>query len=483
MTTKSKKFYVTTPIYYVNDVPHVGTAYCIVCSDIIARWHRLLGDDVFFLTGLDENSVKTYKAAKKFGKETRADIQKYTDQMAKKWQEVWKKLKIEYDGFIRTSEPRHKKVVLQFFNKVSKKGDIYKGKYKGLYCEGCEAFITEKELVNGLCPFHKKKPVKLEEENYFFNLKKYRNRILKYIEKNKNFIRPESKRKEVISFLKSGLKNISISRPDYGWGINLPSDKNQVFWVWFDALLNYISGSRDWPADLHIIGKDILRFHAVIWPAMLFSAEYKMPREIFAHGFLTVNGQKISKSLGNAISPSYLVEKYCADSVRYYFCRNFVFGEDGDFSEKVLVERNNNELANKFGNLVSRVTGLAEKIGLEKTENKLIKKLKLEKIEKNFESYKFDKALNEIFAFIDICNEYVQKNKLWESHDKKRLYELVDSIKAITILLWPVIPSASEKIAKNLGFEINLKNLKKSLNIRKVKKSEILFKKIKYKNI
>jgi len=482
MARKKKKFYVTTPIYYVNDVPHVGTAYCIVSSDIISRWHRLLGEDVFFLTGLDENSVKTYKAAQKLGKGTRTDIQKYTDDMAKKWREVWEKLRIEYNGFIRTSEARHKKVVLQFFNEVNKKGDIYKGKYKGLYCEGCEAFITEKELVNGLCPFHKTKPVKLEEENYFFKLKKYQNQVLKYIEKNKDFIKPESKRKEIISFLKSGLKDISISRPDYGWGINLPVDKNQVFWVWFDALLNYISGSKSWPADLHIIGKDILRFHAVIWPAMLLSAGYELPKKIFAHGFLTINRQKISKSLGNAISPVYLVERYGLDALRYFFAREIPFGEDGDFSEKVLVERYNNELANKFGNLVSRVTGLAEKTGLEKTENKLIKKLKLKEIEKNFENYKFDKALNEIFAFIDICNEYVQSQKIWEAEEtkaRKQLYELLDCVKAIAILLWPVIPSASEKIAKNLGFKISLKNLKKPLNLKEVRKSEVLFVKIK----
>lgn len=468
MARKKKKFYVTTPIYYVNDVPHVGTAYCIVCSDVIARWHCLLGDDVFFLTGLDENSVKTYKAAKKLGKETRADIQKYTDDMAKKWQEVWKKLEIKYDGFIRTSEARHKKIVLQFFDKINKKGNIYKGKYKGLYCEGCEAFITEKELVNGLCPFHKTKPVKLEEENYFFNLKKYQNQVLKHIEKNKDFIKPESKRKEVISFLKSGLKDISISRPDYGWGINLPLDKNQVFWVWFDALLNYISGSKSWPADLHVIGKDILRFHAVIWPAMLISAGYKLPKTIFAHGFLTVNGQKISKSLGNAISPSYLIKKYGADSVRYYLCRNFVFGEDGDFSEKVLIERHNNELADKLGNLVSRVASLIEKFGIEKCENKLLKKLDLKKLNKHFENFELDKALNAVFSFIDHCNQYIQNRKIWKTGNKKQLYELKESILKIAELLSPFIPESAEKI-------------KKQFSAKKIKKGEILFKK--YKNI
>jgi len=247
-------------------------------------------------------------------------------------------------------------------------------------------------------------------------------------------------------------------------------------------LLNYLSGAGKkqefWPADIHLLGKDNGWFHAVIWPAMLISAGYKLPKTIFIHGFLTFNGQKISKSLGNVISPKYLAEKYGSDSIRYYVLRNFVFGEDGNFSENVLVERHNNELANKLGNLVSRVTSLAEKYSPEKTENKLLKKLRLKEIEKHIENYEFDKALNEIFAFIDVCNEYVQKNKIWETKNKKQLYELLDSIKAISIILWPFIPETSERIAKNLGFEIKYENLKKPLEVKKVTKSDILFKKI-----
>ena len=475
----AKTFYITTPIYYVNDVPHIGTAYCTVCSDIIAKWHRLKGEDVRFLTGLDENSIKTYKAAEKIGRKTRKGIQEYTDDMAKKWKNVWKKLRIEYDGFVRTTEPAHKKVVLDFFNKVNKKGDIYKGKYKGLYCEGCEAFVTEKELVSGLCPLHKTKPKELEEENYFFKLSKYQDRVLEHIEKDKDFIKPESKRQEVISFIKSGVKDVSISRPDYGWGINLSIDKKQVFWVWFDALLNYISGAEGrWPADLHIIGKDILRFHAVIWPAMLLSAGYKLPKTIFAHGFLTINGQKISKSLGNAIEPVHLVEKYGLDAIRYFLAREVPFGQDGDFSEQVLKERHNNELANKLGNLVSRVSALAEKYGIEKCENNLLHRLKLHEIKKLIENYELDKALNEIFAFIDICNEFVQEKKPWETGDRKVLYELADSIKAIAILLWPFIPETSEKIAEQFSFKIKFSEISKSLGTGKIKKHTILFKKI-----
>jgi methionyl-tRNA synthetase len=324
----------------------------------------------------------------------------------------------------------------------------------------------------------------MKEESYFFKLSKYQNFLLDLYEKHPEFILPKERRNEIISRVKEGLKDLSISRTSFNWGIPFPLDKKHIVYVWFDALFNYLTGSgkdeKYWPANLHLLGKDNAWFHCVYWPAFLKSAGYKLPKTVFVHGFLTFNGQKISKSLGNAISPNVLTEKYGTDAVRYFVSRHFPFaeGNDGDFSEKVLVDRYNNELADKLGNLVSRVSALIEKYEMEKCGNNLLKKLKLKEIEKYFENYEIDKALNSIFNFIDVCNEYVQKKKPWETHDKKVLYQLADSIKVIGILLWPFVPSASEKIAKQFSFEIKYENVKKSLENNKIKKSEILFKKI-----
>ncbi len=471
-----EKFYITTPIYYVNAIPTVGSAYTTVIGDVLARWHRLNNDKVFYLTGLDENSLKTVKAAKEQGYK---DIQKYTDDMAQKWKDAWKILNISYDGFIRTTEPRHKKVVNEVFMKIYKKSDIYKGTYEGLYCEGCEAFVTEKDLVNGKCLLHQKQPKKISEENYFFKLTKYKDKVLQHIKKNPEFILPETRRKEVISFIESELKDISISRPNVGWGIKLPIDEKQYFWVWLDALCNYISGAKNyWPAELHLLAKDILRFHCILWPAFLFSANLPLPKQLFVHGFLTINGKKMSKSLGNAIDPLYLADKYSADVLRYYLARSIPFGEDGDFNESDLKERLNSELADKLGNLISRVAALAEKYSIKKCENKLIKKLKLKEIQKAMNNYQPDKALSLIFSFIDECNFYTQNKKPWETHDQKVLYGLADSIKAIAILLWPFMPETCEKIAKQFNFEINIKTLKEPIKENKIKRSDILFKKI-----
>ena len=471
----ARKFYVTTAIDYVNADPHIGHAYQKIIADALARWHKLKAKKVFFLTGTDEHGQKIANSAEEAGKTPK----EFVDKISKKFEEAWKILNIDYDRFIRTTDKDHEKLVRDFVKKIKK--DIYKGKYEGLYCIGCERFYTEKDLVNGECHFHPGKKLEiLKEETYYFKLSKYQDKLLKLYDK-KDFVLPRERKREIINRVKEGLQDLSITRTNFRWGVAFPLDKKHVVYVWFDALLNYLTGAGKsqefWPADIHILGKDNGWFHAVIWPAMLLAAGYKLPRTIFIHGFLTFNAQKISKSLGNSISPNFLVEKYGVDSIRYFICRNFVFGEDGDFSEKVLVERHNNELANKLGNLVSRVTGLAEKVGIEKTQNKLLKKLKLNEIEKHIENYGFDKALNEIFAFIDVCNEYVQNKKPWETKDKKLLYELIDSIKVIAILLWPFIPGTSEKIAKNLGFEIKFENIKKPIRVKPIKKSGILFEK------
>ncbi|MBI4019893.1 MAG: methionine--tRNA ligase, partial [Candidatus Aenigmarchaeota archaeon] len=335
------EFFVTTPIYYINDVPHIGHAYTTIAADILARWERLKGSDVFFLTGTDENSVKTVQAARKAGEK---DIGKYTDRMAARWQETWRKLGISNDDFIRTTEERHKKFVAEFFNKINKSGDLYKGKYEGLYCEGCEAFYTEKDLVKGRCPVHKTEPKKLIEENYFFRLSKYQEKLIEHIEKNPGFVQPESRRNEVLSFVKEGLRDVSVSRPGQEWGIEFPLDKSHRFWVWAEALLNYISADpKRWAADMLLIGKDIIRFHCMVFPALLWSAGYPLPKSIFVHGYFTVDGEKMSKSLGNVVDPVKISEKYSRDALRYYLMREIPFGEDGDFSEKILIERINGE--------------------------------------------------------------------------------------------------------------------------------------------
>ena len=337
-------------------------------------------------------------------------------------------------------------------------------------------------MINGKCSEHNKEPELRKEEAYFFKLSKYKRDLLKIIPK---YVIPESRRNEVLTRVNEELTDICISRKGAKWGVDFPNDKNFKIWVWIDALINYISGLKQkekkyWPADLHVIGKGINWFHSVIWPAILISAGYKLPTKLLVHGYLNISGKKISKSIGNVIDPIELTDKYGEDAIRYSLLRNSVF-DDSDYSEEILIQRNNDELANKLGNLVSRISALIEKNGLDKCDNKLLKKLKLKEIEKHFDNYEFDKALNLIFSFVDICNEYVQNKKPWETKDRKVLYELADSIKVIAILLWPFIPASSEKIAKQFKFKINYKSMKKPLNLKELKnfkKGEILFKKI-----
>ena len=475
-----KRFYVTTPIYYPNDIPHVGHAYTTIAADVLSRWYKLKGYDVFFLTGTDDHGKKIALSAEKLGKTPK----EFTDNLIPKFKEAWKKLNLNYDRFIRTTDKDHEKIVQEVLQKIFDKGDIYKGEYEGLYCVACESYYTEKDLENGCYPIHKTKIEKLKEESYFFRLSKYQKKLLDFYKKNPGFISPEIRKQEIINRVKEGLKDLSISRTSFDWGIPLPFDKKHVCFVWVDALFNYYSATREkgkekfWPADVHLIGKDILWFHTVYWPALLLSAGLPLPKTVFAHGWWTFNKEKISKSRGKVINIDELVSIAGVDSARYFLLRETVFGEDGDFSEQVLIDRNNNELADKLGNLVSRVSTLAEKYGVEKRDNKLIKKLNVKKIDGLFGSYQLDKVLNEIFAFIDVCNEYVQAKKPWETHDRKVLYELCDSIKNIAILLSPFVPETSEKIAKNFGFEIKLENVEKPLKVGKIKKAEILFRKI-----
>jgi methionyl-tRNA synthetase len=469
----TKKFYVTTAIDYVNAAPHLGHAFEKVIADAIIRWKKIKGKETWFLTGTDENAQTNARAAKEKGIET----QKFVDENHKLFVELCKKLNIKYDRFIRTTEKEHKRISQEIFKRVFEKGDIYKGKYEGFYCVGCEAFITEKDLVNGKCPDHNIKPEYISEDSYFFKLSKYRNKLIKFVEK---YITPKEKKNEILSRLKNEeLKDLCVARTNLNWGIDNPIDPKFKIYVWFDALINYYSGAEgNWPADVHVVGKGINWFHSVIWPAILMSAGIELPKKLLVHGYINFGGSKMSKSKGNVVNPVGLAEKYGEDSLRYFLLKCPIF-DDFDYSEELLIARHNNELADKLGNLVSRVSALIEKNGIEKCENKLLRKLNIKKIESLFENYEFDKVLNEIFAFVDICNEYVQKNKVWETKNKKILYELADSIKAIGILLWPFIPSTSEKIAKQFEFKILFSEIKNQLNENaKIKKNEILFRKI-----
>jgi methionyl-tRNA synthetase len=467
------KFYITTTIPYANAAPHIGFALEAIYVDVLARWNKVKGKDVFLLTGTDEHGTKNYTEAKKQGLGT----QKFVDKNSKFFEELAEKLNISNNNFIRTTDKKnHWPGVIEMWKRLEKSGDIYKKKYSGPYCSGCERFVTEKDLIDGKCPDHPTRKIEtISDENYFFRLSKYSDEIKKRIKSGEFKIFPERWKNDFLGLIKDGLKDVSFSRSkkQLPWGIPVPNDDSQVMYVWCDALTNYLTGigfpdkkyKKFWPADVHVVGKDMPRFHTGIWPGMLLSAGLPLPKEVIVHGFLTVDGKKMSKSTGNVVSPLELLKKYPADSLRYFLCRNLVFGEDGDFSEKALVRRHNDELANKLGNLVSRVSGLIEKNGVDKCEVKLLKKLNEKKIEKLFDNYEFDKVLNEIFAFIDVCNEYVQKKKPWETKDKKVLFELKESILKIAELLWSFIPESADKI-------------KKQFSAKKIKKSEILFKKI-----
>lgn len=486
-----EKFYITTPIYYINDKPHIGHAYTTITADVLANYNRLKGRDVYFLTGTDENSQKNIEAAKKFYKKedlSKDEIKKYLDGMAATWKAAWEKLKISNTDFVRTTEPRHIEAVQKFFKLVWDKGDIYKGFYEGYYCEACEEFKSEKDLVEGFCPIHKTAVKKIKEENYFFRLTKYREKLLKHIEKNPDFIMPESRKHEVINYIKDFSSDISITRESMKWGIEVPEMPGQVLYVWFDALINYLSGigfgennnpssrkatkganqfAKYWPADLHLVGKDIIKFHCALWPAMLLSAGLPLPKQVFAHGFFTVAGEKMSKSLGNVVDPVAAAEKYGRDALRYYLLREISFGEDGDFSFARLEERYNSDLVNGLGNLVARVFALAEK-HLEKMPKEKESYLEdfWKEYEKNICELKLHTALTLIWEEISKCDIIVDKEKPWElastqKHGSKKtkkqededrekltkvLNDLLERIRQIALALRPFLPETAEKI-------------------------------------
>lgn len=451
-----KKFFVTTPIYYINDLPHIGHAYATFAADILARFHSLSGKETFLVTGSDENSQKTVEAAEKKG----LSLRDYSDEMANNWRQTWEKLGIGQGNlsFVRTTSPKHEEFVREFFQKVHDQGYIEPGVYEGLYCVGHEAFLKEEDLTaEGLCPDHKTKPEKLKEKNYFFKLSSFREQLLDLYQKNPDFIQPEERRNEVISFVKRGLEDISVSRETARWGIKIPFDESQVIYVWFDALLSYYSTTprKFWPADVHIIGKDILRFHTVIWPAMLLAAgekEFPLPKRVYAHGFFTIDGTKISKSLGNAIDPLKIATEYSTDVLRYFLFKEFPFGNDGDFSFDRLKEVYNSDLANGLGNLVSRVAKLAQNLDLE-IEGPRPKVLLDSSFSVHLENLEFQQALEYIWNKIRASDKKIEETKPWElvkeSPEKARdvVGNLVRQILEIQELLLPFLPQTAERIA------------------------------------
>jgi len=489
------KYYISTAIPYVNAHPHIGFVLEIVQTDVLARYHRSIGDEVFFLTGTDENSLKNVRVAEKKG----VEVQSLVNEYAKKYLQLKEDYNLSFDDFIRTTESRHIKGAEKLW--LACKGDIYKKKYQGLYCVGCESFYKEDELENGLCPEHKKEPELIEEENYFFKLSKYQNKIKELIESDKIKIIPETRKNEILSFVNSGLEDICISRSverAHGWGIPVPGDSSQIIWVWFDALSNYINAlgygedkkefKEWWEANenkTHIIGKGVVRFHSLHWIGMLLAAGISLPKEIFVHGYITSNGEKMSKSLGNVIDPFEFSEKYGADAIRYFLLREIPSYKDGDFSESKLKDRYNSDLAKGLGNLIARVFSVAEKINinnksldLEEIKNSQFQ----EEIEKTKDSvgffldkFEFNKALNSIWELISHCDQYIEKERVWEKKDnqEKSILFLIYTISEITKMLKSFLPETSVKILSSIKLEN--KDGKIIFNIKKI---ETLFPKI-----
>lgn len=478
---KRSKYYVTAAIDYVNSAPHIGTAYEKIGADALARFERLRGHEVRFQMGNDEHSINVKKAAIDAG----LDPIDYCHKMEEKFVKAWKSLNISYTGFIRTTDADHHKSVQKLFQTILDNGDIYESIYEGWYCESCEAFLTDKDLEDGNCPNHKTKPKWLKEENYFFKLSKYQNKLLKYIKDHPKFVLPAVRRNEVVKMIEQGLNDISVSRSSFDWGIPLPHDPNHVVYVWFDALINYITavgfGTDEkrfkewWPADVHIIGKDIIRFHCVIWPAMLMSAGIPLPKTIFAHGFVYLKGEKMSKSLGNVVTPLDITDTYGEDPLRYYLLREVPFGKDADFTWDHFIERYNGELANGIGNLVSRTVGMAKRYlegkipastsssdPLDKELNEKVSQvpdLVFQAMQPHDSGILFNSALAHIWEGITAADKYINENKPWELNKagnldriKVVLSNVTESLRILTVLLYPFIPKTAEKIWKQFGF-------------------------------
>jgi methionyl-tRNA synthetase len=464
-------FYITTPIYYVNDVPHIGHAYTSVAADTAARYHRLKGDDTYFLTGTDEHGQKVEQAAREHGMGPQA----WTDSMIPRWKDVWTSLEISYDDFIRTTEERHAVPVQQFLTDLHERGDVYKGEYEGPYCVACEAFYLESELVDGKCPIHGTPVDRLKEENYFFRLSKYADWLLNdYYARTPPSVAPQARLNEVIGFVRGGLQDVSVSRPSLEWGIPLPWDTRHVVYVWIEALQNYITAlgypdgerfKRYWPGT-HLVGKDILRFHAVIWPAMLHAAGVDPPRQVFAHGWLLVGGEKMSKTKLTGIHPDELLATFGPDAYRYYFLREIAFGQDGSFSWESMMARYNADLANDFGNLASRVLAMITSYfeGIVPSPIGSLDDLagvaasSLEGYKRGFDVLDFQGGINAAWDIVRAANKYVVVTAPWELNKQGRtdelataLYGAAECVRLAAVFLSPVMPSACARLWTQLG--------------------------------